>query len=511
MKTKSFFFLIPFLLISCSSTKTSNNETNQTYKDEKTNLLNKLDENNVQAVNMEAIEQGFYKPMYRLSSYSVSRIVYPFKTTKLSFKAANINNFIILNERITAEDKNALVNQKYKTKENAKTYLASKGYTFKNDVVLPITGIEPIDFLGSAFIENILYKQLFSENSDGSFSNDLAVSLEPTSRNSKTGYVLTIQNNVYWKDFEGNNVRKVTSDDVIKHDYYPHKTDAIKEIIKIDDYKIFFVVNNDLSADEVKKEIINRFNIPSPGNEPLYNQNDCRVYELDNGYRIVIGDVSINYLIEDENIDFDYIKASSDIDKIYHIQDTFNAVNYTYGFALNEEGGNDAYKNALSNVYFRKAILSVLSHDKIKELSHNASLFKGVYDTAAYRYFPTSQTNPKLESVDIEEGLNEAKSQYNSAKANGLGNETIEIYTIDGTPNLERQEAKMTYLESAFKEVFDDEVKIIFKNKPIDFYATYNYYDNVYMMNSSDDFYNEMQLDGYYYLTESEYIKDILK
>ena len=507
MKKLLLLSLASFLLLSCSSAKPI--IENKTFENIKLGLLNEINNDNLDKINKEAIEQGIYKPMYRLRNYNLSRVVYPFKTTKLTAKAIDLNNLIFLNERIKANDKNDLINQNFTTKEEAVNYLSSKGYTFKNSTTLPITGTEKMEFFGSFFVENLMRRKLFVENADGSYTNDLAVSLEPSTENGKAGYLLTIKNDVFWKDIGGNDVRKVVSDDVINHDYYPDKKDTITEVVKKGDNAIFFVANSNKNIDDIKKEIINRFNIPSPGIDNYYNQDNCIITEQENGYSVAISNLTFNYQINNQEADFDYVGATSDVDEIYYIQDRLFETDYTYGFTLNNEGGNDAYKKALDNEYFRKALLAILSHDKIKELSHYMSLYKGAYDKLDYCFNAANQTNPNLEAIDIKEGLEESKALFELAKQNGLANKQIEIYTIDET-RADHKEAKLDYLEDSFKEVFGEMVTIECKQVPEDYYSTYNYYDSIYLRNSKNDFYKEIQLDGFYFPIESDYIKEAL-
>ena len=519
MKRNLLFLFMPLLLISCTSSNVENNQradekradekSIENYQGTKLSLCNEVNGSNLSSINRKAIEQGIYKPMYRLNAYSVSRIVYPFDATKLTTKAIDYNNMIVLNERITAEDKEDLVNQKFTTKEEANMYLKTKGYTLKTNVVLPINRVDKNSFYNSICFNYLLQRKLFVQKADGSFDNDLAVSFEEASLETKSGFLLTIKNDIYWKDIEGNNVEKVTSDDIIRCDCFQNKNDIITEVIKKDDNKVFFAINNEKSIELVKQEIINRFNTPRSKNYNLYNRDDCSITELENGYRVIINEIVIDNLIDDGTTDYDYLAATNDIDKIYHLRDNLFQTDYTYGFILNSAAGNEAYKKALNNKYFRNALLAILDHSKVKELTHYISLFNGAYDGADYRYITTNQTNPNLDAIAINEGVEEAKAQYTLAKENGITSDNIEIYTIDET-NIVHKEAKIKYLEDAFNEVFGNDVKIVLKESPVYSYSTYNYYDNNYLKNSKNDFYREIELDGFYFVEESDYIKEAL-
>ena len=112
MKQKLFLLFVPFLLVSCTpaeanidsnnsqdnNSNSNNNVQRETFSQVKRRLLDGVTTNNLNEINEEAIEQGVYKPMFKYEDYCVTRVIYPFKRSKITSTALDINNVIVLDK-----------------------------------------------------------------------------------------------------------------------------------------------------------------------------------------------------------------------------------------------------------------------------------------------------------------------------------------------------------------------------------------------------------------------------
>lgn len=108
---------------------------------------------------------------------------------------------------------------------------------------------------------------------------------------------------------------------------------------------------------------------------------------------------------------------------------------YTTAYILSPFLGNEAYRKAIDNVYFRKAILALFTHndEEIMTTSHIDSLVlneEKKYRKSTHYFEDTYKSATKLTAVDLKEGIEEAKTQFNLALENGLSNDIIELYVL---------------------------------------------------------------------------------
>ena len=511
MKQKLFLLFVPFLLVSCTpaeanidsnnsqdnNSNSNNNVQRETFSQVKRRLLDGVTPNNLNEINEEAIEQGVYKPMFKFEDYSVTRVIYPFKRSKITSTALDINNVIVLDKYITATDYDSLLNQNFNNKEDAKNYLSQLGYSFKSTINLPISGLEKADLWGSPYLDYVLKRGLYKETGEGNLANDLAVSLEKVEASDNT-YVLTIRDDVYYKDRDGNNAGKITATHFIPKNIQSYRNKRITGFSQISDTEIKIQTKDINSVESLKKEIAFLFNYPN-----CISQNSLTITEIDNGYTLEVNDYIVNYLFDDGNTDFDLFRANKDgISEDYYIKDNFYFYSTTYGFFLNPTGGNDAYVAALDNQYFRNALLSILDYDHIAALSYSSALFQQSNQNKSYKISPAFNSN---------DGIEKAKEQFALAKNNGLDSQIIEIFIHKINANNPLQKAKQDYLCEVIEEVFGDSVKIKEIEFPwdTDYYSRVTYYPSYYL--SGDlEFYCQVALDGMDFLTSEDYIKEVL-
>lgn len=138
-----------------------------------------------------------------------------------------------------------------------------------------------------------------------------------------------------------------------------------------------------------------------------------------------------------------------------------------YSYALELRCGNNAYKEALDNVYFRKALFSLFDHDNYLKTTHFHYLNSTDYDSSLYGTEPTDKISAELNQAPSLEGVDVAKRQYELALRKGLPEETIEVYVDDAKVENLRAE----YLNQLFLNVFGESVRVVSKH----FFCPYYY------------------------------------
>ena len=142
---------------------------------------------------------------------------------------------------------------------------------------------------------------------------------------------------------------------------------------------------------------------------------------------------------------------------------------YTSLYFLHKNRGNDAYKKALDNIHFRKALLALFTHDQNEYLATTyVATFK--YDSKDFFYnLPTYKAYPSSNEVIVEEGIEVAKKEYALALETGLNEDPIELY-LDFYYPLDFKNGNELLL-SSLKEVFGEHVKVTYKDHVRDFIA----------------------------------------
>ena len=140
----------------------------------------------------------------------------------------------------------------------------------------------------------------------------------------------------------------------------------------------------------------------------------------------------------------------------------------TYGYVLSPTIGNDAYLEAIDNMHFRKALLAIFTHsDDMIITSPSNELFDFYNDESPYNYEYTYKTASDLEDVSVNEGIIEAKNEYQLAINTGLSDRVIELYMrkpYDAKPYHNRERNRINLLNDYIKEVFGDQVIIVEKD-----------------------------------------------
>lgn len=154
----------------------------------------------------------------------------------------------------------------------------------------------------------------------------------------------------------------------------------------------------------------------------------------------------------------------------------------TNGFFLKNRG-NDAYIKALDNVYFRRSLLSLFKHDKKIITTLSASTESSFQNPYIKEFESTYATSPTLKPVEILEGIDEAKRQYNLALEHGLSEEVIELYVLN-PGSISKKKNRVDYLRENINSVFGNHV-VISEIGYMDYYYDsgygtpdlWNYYD----------------------------------
>ena len=162
----------------------------------------------------------------------------------------------------------------------------------------------------------------------------------------------------------------------------------------------------------------------------------------------------------------------------------------TTAYILSPFLGNEAYRKAIDNVYFRKAILALFTHndEEIMTTSHIASLVlneEKKYPKATHYFENTYKSATNLTAVDLKEGIEEAKAQFNLALENGLSNDIIELYVLDPHRGhtSSRDINRVEFMERLVQEAFGNKVVVVEKEWTIyswDFYD-FSIGNNVYL------------------------------
>lgn len=138
-----------------------------------------------------------------------------------------------------------------------------------------------------------------------------------------------------------------------------------------------------------------------------------------------------------------------------------------------ETNGNEAYKKALDNLYFRKALLSLFTYDNIDSLSYGKTMIDSYRNNDNCVVEATRKTTESLSPVIVTEGVEEAKRYFDSALQNGLSEDIIEIYfSVDRF--MSRQVA--LYFANIVEDCFYGRVKVALKSVPSATYMIENYY-----------------------------------
>ena len=176
-----------------------------------------------------------------------------------------------------------------------------------------------------------------------------------------------------------------------------------------------------------------------------------------------------------------------------------------YSYTLELRCGNDAYKEALDNIHFRKAIFSLFDHNNFLKTTHFYYLNSPNFDSNLYGVEPSNRISEELSQVVSLEGIDEAKIQYELALEKGLPEKTIEVYVS----NTKAESIRTEYLNQLFLEVFGDNVKIVSKN----FYSPYYYAIEEPQLFSGatsfvSEFHSHLNTNGFELLKNALYIHD---
>lgn len=213
----------------------------------------------------------------------------------------------------------------------------------------------------------------------------------------------------------------------------------------------------------------------------------------------------LDYLTEDNVEEVNELAINYGIFKPMYSQYYFSEgekqYSTSFGYLLNQNRGNDAYQEALNNLYFRKAIFSLFTHDEYEMTCTYVQRIQ----LNSEKYSPTYQTTPNSKAIVLEEGVAKAKEYYNKAKETGLKDDHVEIYLWDQSSG-EVYRQKNSLIESLFSEVFGSFISFKYKYYDLDFSSSMS---NILV--SYVPFYNEINL-GYYdmYTTLQSLLSDFV-
>ena len=474
-----------------------------TFEEARKLLSDQVSEDTVVSTNQRAIELGLYKPMFDLSHHNVTRIVYPYAMKRQLYHVLDPSKFLVLDKPITAADHASMIAQNLTNKASAITYLKGLGYTMKNEATLPyVPFFDDAPITQDAYAQGFLSRRLFVADEFGALQDDVASLMKKGEKE----FVLTLKEGITWRDAEGKTVGALTADDVLKGFDKTLDHGFFQEARRESESSISFTAKESLGLDEAKWAIAVTYGSPKPSTgESLFLADGFTSEVLGDGYRFIKDGFTLNLRRRSEGVDFDLSDATEKTDSVYFVGDRINHGLKTYGFALNPNQGNDAYRAALDNAHFRKATLALLRHSDIKTLTHNSAISRGYYDGVSDTFSPTNQSGRDLPPVISSEGIEEAASQFALALQDGLPEDTIELYVGDVSCRKE----KVALLQSLAREAFGDRVEIIGKE-----YADEQYYystgtDYPYIQGRRT-FYYEIELDGFYFPTASSYVKAAL-
>lgn len=505
MKNKHFIMMSLCLLTSCTTASISSSEPSvynpsfvdiqDGYETSKEVLKNALNKDNYIEIDEEAINIGLYKPMYKLTYQHVSRLVHPFFNSLNVVSTFGADNVIFLDKYLTREDYDEMNSLNLSSREDYVRFLSSKGYTFKTEITLPNNYYfeELIDEGQINYIDaqTILNRHLFRQDDRGNIVYDIINKIDISPSLTVT---VTIKDDIWLKDINCEPVRKLTVSDIINHQNKQYNHSLFKNIEKISDTKFIIILNKELSLEEIQNEMIYIFNDVNVNN--LFTKDNYVIQNIEGGYKVSVDDITVNYVAKSLNPDYDYIPNVSEHEEKYHLPLYSN----TYGFYLNTKGGNEAYKTALDNTYFRLSLLNILNHENMLLLTTNPTLYNRYSGDAYNIYSGTYQTNSSTKSVEINESKEEATRLYDLAKEQGLNDETIELYVEKDT--IERVVNRNNYLKNIIDEIYKGKVVLVEKTTNQDFGSSRD--------NNNSFFYTEVELDGYKFSEKYSYIENAL-
>lgn len=485
-----------------SSSAQSSYDTNA-YEGAKRQLSSEVIDDNVASINEQAINQGLYKPMFELTHYNVTNVVYPYVVNRQQYYVLDSSKLLVLDKPITSDDHASMTSRNFTNKVDAVSYLKGLGYETKNEVTLryapffddmPIT--EDID------AKSFLSRKLFVADEYGTLQDDAA----SLSQINEKGFVLTLKEGVSWRDVNGNVARALNADDVLNG--YEEALDhgLFKDVYKASDNTIVITAKEAIGLEKAKWAIAVSYGSPKPSSdESLFLADEFTMNVLEDGYQFVKDGFTLNLRKNGAGVEFDLVDAYSGGDSSYFVKDRINYGLRTYGFTLNPAQGNEAYRTAVNNEHFRKAVLALLSHENIKTLTHHPYVSNGSYDGVSDSFSCTWQSGHDFPSVILQEGVDEAASQFALAEEEGLPEGTIELYV--GDPSY--RDEKVELLQSLANEAFGDRVKIsakVYQDEQY-YYSTSTGYP---YQRGSRTFYSEIELDGFYYQTAADYLRGAL-
>ena len=486
---------------SSSSAPSSPTYDPDTYEGAKGLLRSQLTEDNVIEVNGRAIAQGLYKPMFDLTHSAVTHLVYPYAVPRQLYNVLDPGQILVLDKPITSADYASTLSQGFIDKESAASYLKGLGYELKNEATLPLSiffGEEPIteDYQAKQFLS----RKLFVADPSGALKDDAA----SLTQDGEKKFTLSVKEGATWRDVSGNATRSLTADDVLNGYAKAYDHGLFKSVTKASDSSLVFTAKEALGLEEAKWAIAVSYGSPKPASNGIYFLADeFSSTVLEDGYRFIKDGFSLDLRRNDESIVFDIVDASEAFDSSYYVKERINFGLKTYGFVLNPEAGNDAYRSALDDVHFRKAILSLLRHEDIRTLTHNSYISRGIYDTVADSYAPTYQSGRDLPAVALSEGVEEAVTEF--AQAEDLPEGVIELYVGDASLRNE----KVALLQELFAQVFGDRVTVSAKTYPDEQFYYFTPTGYPYLAGKRT-FYSEIELDGFFYPSGAAYIKSAL-
>lgn len=515
------YFSLPFiLLVSCSATPSlsspsesdvfssrSTSESIQghdTFETVKELLCSQTSDDTVADINERAISMGLYKPMFELSHFNLTHVVYPYAIKRQQYYVLDVSKLLVLDKPITSADHDSLSAQNFTSRASAVRFLEGLGYTPKNEATLsyaPFYDDAPIteDFYAKMFLS----RKLFITDETGALQDDAA----SLSQNSPKEFTLELKDGISWRDVSGNPVRQFNADDVLNGYVKTLDHGLFQDVRRASDTTIVFTTKEPLSTDEVKWAIAVSYGSPKPSSdESFFLADEFSGCALEDGYQFIKNGFTLDLRRKSEITEFDLVDATAEMASTCFVKDRINYGLKTYGFRLNPTQGNDAYREAVNNEHFRKALLALLGHDDIRTLTHNSYISRGYYDNVPDTYSSTWRTGHDLPPVVLLEGVDEARSQFALALEEGLPKETIELYVGD----VSYRNQKVTLLQSLAQEAFGDRVRIVPK-----VYSDEQYYfdsppDGYPYVKGSRTFYCEIELDGYLFPSASAYVRAAL-